>query len=690
MRYVSNRGGSPKCSLLAASLLNLPNDGGLFVPQTIPKVTPVQLKRFRSLGFQDLAFEILRLFITETDVPKEKLRTILRKCYKGFDESDVVVPLVVLDEDDDTDDSKKNKSKVQIHVAELFHGPTLSVKDISLAFAVQMIEYFLTKKHERANVIVVTTGDTGPATLDAIEKFGNNRIDCWCLYPSGKISKAQERQMTTKRGENVSAIEVKECERGCDDIDDVCANIFKDEEFVQRNGITSLNSCNILRILAQLPHFFWCYFRTMHGKTTEEDIENHTMTCVVPTGAMGHAFTAQLAREMGLPMTEVVLATNANGAIHEIAMTGEIVKKSKAEETFASAMDCVMPYNLWRPLYYCAEEDTEILRRIQDTYEFYGHATLPKKVLRNFRETFLTAEVSDYDTLRSMKYNFNVHKYLPCPHTAVALHAAREMGLNNHEGENALVVLATAHPAKFTDAVQTAFDFEASDVPRMAKHKIIEDAKMSFQRKRETNLENLEIALRTDIETTSRARRGKYVNLTKERAAGVLHKKYLRGNEPAIPAFAVSSQEHRPSSSSQMGEIRSSPSPKNAPAASSTRIEDQDEGEVESKNPSKTKKELEQEQLQWNRWTRRFSFLAAIISFALVVRDPNRQRDIPFVDGFGKKAASFIEAKKKEIASRIEKKREEKRLSALAKPSVYIRERVGKARPANPAFDVAR
>ena len=147
----------------------------------------------------------------------------------------------------------------------------------------------------------------------------------------------------------------------------------------------------------------------MHGKTTEEDIENHTMTCVVPTGAMGHAFTAQLAREMGLPMTEVVLATNANGAIHEIAMTGEIVKKSKAEETFASAMDCVMPYNLWRPLYYCAEEDTEILRRIQDTYEFYGHATLPKKVLHNFRETFLTAEVSDYDTLRSMKYNFNVH-----------------------------------------------------------------------------------------------------------------------------------------------------------------------------------------------------------------------------------------------------------------------------------------
>ena len=104
MRYVSTRGGSPKCSLLAASLLNLPNDGGLFVPQTIPKVTPVQLKRFRSLGFQDLAFEILRLFITETDVPKEKLRTILRKCYKGFDESDVVVPLVVLDEDDDTDD----------------------------------------------------------------------------------------------------------------------------------------------------------------------------------------------------------------------------------------------------------------------------------------------------------------------------------------------------------------------------------------------------------------------------------------------------------------------------------------------------------------------------------------------------------------------------------------------------------
>jgi threonine synthase len=702
--------------------LNLPNDQGLFVPQMIPKLNRAQLKRLRGLGFEDLAFEILRLFITETDVPKEKLRSIVKKCYKGFEESDIVVPLVVLDEDSDDDDDEKKKSKkskkypetkVQIHVAELFHGPTLSVKDISLAFAVQMIEFFLSKKHERANVIVATTGDTGPATLDAIEKFGNNRIDCWCLYPSGKISKAQERQMTTKRGDNVNAIEVKECERGCDDIDDVCSKIFADEEFVQRNGITSLNSCNILRILAQLPHFFWCYFRTMHGKTTEEEIENHTMTCVVPTGAMGHAFTAQLAREMGLPMTEVVLATNANGAAHEIAMTGEIVKKSKAEKTVASAMDCVMPYNLWRVVYYCAEGDTEILRRIQDTYEFYGHATLPKKVLRNFRETFLTAEVSDYDTFESMKYNLDVHKYLACPHTAVALHAAQSMGLNNHDGENALVVLATAHPGKFIDAVQTALETE--DVPKMAKHKTLEDAKMSFQRKRETNLENLEIALRTDIDATSRARRGRYVNLTKERAAGVLHEKYLRGNEPAIPAFSVSNQrdDQNPTSSSQMGQIRSSttpPSAKNAaaaPANSSARADEEDEDDEEEvtskkkKPKSKTKQQLELEQLKWTRWTRRLSILAACVSFHLVLRDPNRKNDIPFVDAFGKKANAFVEEKKKEIESLLEKRKEEKKQrqkrgknekseTLLIEPKVYIRERIGKARPQNPAFDVAR
>ena len=702
MRYVSTRGGTPKCSLRAAALLNLPNDQGLFVPHAIPKLTIAQLKRFRTLGFQELAFEILRLFVTETDCPKEKLRSIIKRCYKGFEESDVVVPLVVLDRDEDGEDEDDG---VQIHVAELFHGPTLSVKDISLAFAVQMVEYFLSKKHERANVIVATTGDTGPSTLDAIEKFGNNRIDCWCLYPSGKISEAQERQMTTKRGENVNAIEVKECERGCDDIDDVCAKIFKDEEFVQRNGITSLNSCNILRILAQLPHFFWCYFRTMHGKTTEEEIENHTMTCVVPTGAMGHAFTAQLAREMGLPMTEVVLATNANGAAHEIAMTGEIVKKSKAEETVASAMDCVMPYNLWRVLYYCAEGDAEILRRIQDTYEFYGHATLPKKVLRNFRETFLTSKVSDYETFESMRRNLDVHKYLACPHTAVALHAAQSMGLNNHDGENALVVLATAHPGKFLDAVQIAL--ETDDVPRMTKHKSIEDAKMSFQRKRETNLENLEIALRTDIDATSRARRGRYVNLTKEREAGVLHKKYLRGNKPAIPAFAeIKNDQGRgdqnPTSSSQMGEIRSSTSPpsaKNAAPASSGVLKEDDEDEedeeevtskTKKKPKSKTKQELEQEQLKWTKWTRRLSFLAALVSFHLVLRDPNRTKEIPFVDDFGKKANAFVEEKKKEIELLFERKKEEKRASKLPKPNVYIRERTGKARPANPAFDVSR
>jgi len=429
------------------------------------------------------------------------------------------------------------------------------------------------------------------------------------------------------------------------------------------------------------------------------------MTCVVPTGAMGHAFTAQLAREMGLPMTEVVLATNANGAAHEIAMTGEIVKKSKAEETVASAMDCVMPYNLWRVLYYCAEGDAEILRRIQDTYEFYGHATLPKKVLRNFRETFLTSKVSDYDTFESMRRNLDVHKYLACPHTAVALHAAQSMGLNNHDGENALVVLATAHPGKFLDAVQIAL--ETDDVPKMAKHKSIEDAKMSFQRKRETNLENLEIALRTDIDATSRARRGRYVNLTKEREAGVLHKKYLRGNKPAIPAFAeIKNDQGRgdqnPTSSSQMGEIRSSTSPpsaKNAAPASSGVLKEDDEDEedeeevtskTKKKPKSKTKQELEQEQLKWTKWTRRLSFLAALVSFHLVLRDPNRTKEIPFVDDFGKKANAFVEEKKKEIELMLERKKEEKRTSKLPKPNVYIRERTGKARPANPAFDVSR
>ena len=194
MEYISTRGSAPALNFEEVLLAGLASDGGLYVPASLPSFSESELSAMRGMDYPTLALTIMQPFVGDC-IPRDDLKRMVDDCYGVF-RHDAVAPLVQLEHNH--------------WVLELFHGPTLSVKDISLAFAVQMVEYFLSKKHERANVIVATTGDTGPSTLDAIEKFGNNRIDCWCLYPSGKISEAQERQMTTKRGENVNAIEVKE------------------------------------------------------------------------------------------------------------------------------------------------------------------------------------------------------------------------------------------------------------------------------------------------------------------------------------------------------------------------------------------------------------------------------------------------------------------------------------------------
>jgi threonine synthase len=708
MRYVSTRGGSERTTFEHAILTGLCQDGGLFVPSTIPKIQKQKMLQMRSLSFEELTIEIVTLFVLESDIPRERLRKIVRESFKDFSGSidddlgvrfsrnpSCCVPLVVLDKKD------RNENDVRIHVAELFEGRTQSFKDISMGFLCLCLEYFLTKRKERASVIVATTGDTGPAAANAIERFCD-RVDAWVLYPEN-ITTNQERQMTTLNGDKVNAILVRGCERGCDDIDDACARVFGDEEFVSRNGITSVNSSNIGRILAQLPIYFWCYFRTMHGKVSEKDIENHTMTCVLPTGGMGNAFTAHLAREMGLPMTEIVVANNSNAAAHEIAMTGEIVRR-ELTETCSNAIDSVAPYNLWRSLYLCCENDTEILRRIQDTFDYYGRATLPKRVLRNFRETFLTTDVSDDETYDAIRYNYKKFNYLVCPHTAVALSATYSLGLNNHDGENAIVVMGTAHPAKFEDAIKTAL--ETNTLPEAAKHPKIEALKMVFQRKRETNIETLEVALRNDIDAVTRARRGKYVNMKKTTRGGgnetTTLSKFKRGNKPEIPAFLVIKSEddiYGPSAAS--GGIKKNPRSEGENKApgedddnnnNNNKDKDRSRKKKSSSSSSKTAEELNEE--KWNTWTKRLSIVSAIFSIFVVFRNPNRNET--FVDSCASSVRRTIanlnkkkrQSKKEKTPSSNETRSvAERRRKLLAKPTIYVRDRVGKARPMNPAFE---
>ena len=457
-----------------AVLQGFAEDGGLFVPEKIPTITEKQLQQWSALNYTSLAYEILSLYIDPQIIPSEELKGLIAKSFSGFEHPDLM-PLI------------SPGDNPHFYIMELFHGPTLSFKDIAMGFLVRTMDYLLKKRNQHLNLILATTGDTGPAAANA--SAGLKTLDCWPLYPAGMISAEQEQQMTTLKEENIHPIAVNHCLDGGDDLDIVIAKMFSGNKRKKELKLSSVNSINWCRVMVQTVHYAYGYFRAC--KSVGDPV-----VFSVPSGAFGNLCAGDIARKMGIPISNFICANNQNQILHTTFSTG-LFKKKDLIETVSSAIDIVVPYNFWRFIFFSTNFDGDKVSEMMNTFQDKGEVQLDPEIYESIRNGFKSVAISDEETLSTIKYTFEKYNYLLDPHGAVAVAAAKILH-QKVDNDVPVVCLATAHPAKFPAITRKALGNQ-NELPQQAEHHTLESAKSLPEKKITCDLENLDFYLSQQI-----------------------------------------------------------------------------------------------------------------------------------------------------------------------------------------------
>jgi threonine synthase len=450
IRFTSTCGNIEPVTFDAAVLEGYAPGGGLFVPDRLPEFSKEDLAGMQHLSYKDICSRILSAFIDPAIIPRADLDRLIRESFKGFDHQDII-PLAPC------------PGQPNLFIMELFHGPTQSFKDIAMGFLVRTMDHLLARQRRRLNLILATTGDTGPAAAHAAA--GLSTIDCWPLFPKGMISPEQEGQMTGIRAANIHPVGVTHCPDGGDDLDRVVLNLFSDPERRDRLKLSSVNSINWCRVMVQSVHYFYGYFRVcaLTGRKIGAPI-----VFSVPSGAFGNLFAGYLAREMGLPIQTFICAVNANQTLHR-AFTEGVFAPSALIRTCSSAIDIALPYNFWRFLYFASGRDGEKIKSWMDKLDAGGRVELDTATREAINRGFQSVSVSDDLTRKTIRaYYQSDPSYLLDPHGAVALAGALNLRADDR---TPTVCLATAHPAKFPDVIARALELAADrPLPKAAVH----------------------------------------------------------------------------------------------------------------------------------------------------------------------------------------------------------------------------
>ena len=395
-------------------MMGLASDGGLLVPESIPDISGV-LPQITGLSYKDLALEIMGCFID--DIPRSELKRLIDHSYSTFDDP-LIAPMVAVDD---------------FHVMELFHGPTLAFKDVALQFLGNVFEYILKVKGGSLNLLGATSGDTGSAAIAGVR--GKKNINIFIMFPEGKTSELQERQMTSVLDKNVQNIAIK---GSFDDCQSILKTIFSDLSFKGQHELGAVNSVNWARVLAQVVYYFSAYNQL--GAP-------HSFEVAVPTGNFGNIFAGFIARQMGLPIKRLILATNQNDILHRFFLTGQY-ERGEVHFSYSPAMDIQVASNFERYLYYMFEKDASQLLEFMTAFQKRGKATVNFNTL-NFDPAFASGSISDKSTLSTIA-QFNAKTgYILDPHTAAGV----EVGIKCRSLGVPLVCMATAHPAKFDNVI---------------------------------------------------------------------------------------------------------------------------------------------------------------------------------------------------------------------------------------------
>jgi threonine synthase len=421
MRYISTRGAAPPKSFADVLLSGLAPDGGLYMPETWPRFDKKEIVSFASAPYGNVAHTILSRFACDS-ISDSDLGADIDAAYASFDNADVA-PLVEIDRD--------------LYLLELFHGPTLAFKDVAMQLLGRLYARELVKRGARATIVVATSGDTGSA---AIAAFGAlPAIELFVLHPKGRVSEVQRRQMTTAPHANVHNIAL---EGSFDDAQALVKSLFADAPFAERLHLAAVNSINFARIAAQCVYYF----------TAAAKLAPRRPHFVVPTGNFGDVFAGEVAMRMGLELAGLVIATNANDILVRALEDGVYVAGA-ARPTLSPSMDIQVASNFERALFEASDRDASWLRTAMDDFARDRSLTITPTVLGQLRARYAARRCNDGQTLDTIRSFYRRTGRLIDPHSAVGVFAAQDMV---EEGGQPRVVLATAHPAKFPDAVERA------------------------------------------------------------------------------------------------------------------------------------------------------------------------------------------------------------------------------------------
>jgi threonine synthase len=418
-QFISTRGEAPTARFDEVLLAGLAPDGGLYMPAAWPQFGWDAIAGFAGRRFQDVAFEILSGFVGDSFSAAE-LKEDIEAAYAGFTRPEIA-PLVPL---------SGNR-----YLLELFHGPTFAFKDIALQILGRLFARALARRGGRATIVAATSGDTGSAAIAALGGLPN--IDVFVLHPRGRVSEVQRRQMTTSPHANVHNIAL---EGSFDDAQNIVKALFAEKDFARAVGLTAVNSINFVRIAAQSVYYF-----------TATAALGRPATFVVPTGNFGDIFAGEAAERMGLPAKRLVIATNANDILVRALKDG-VYEAGTARHTLSPSMDIQVASNFERALFEASGRDAGWTREAMREFARDRCLELPPDVLRNLRARYDAFAADEDDTLSTINAMAGISGHLIDPHTAVAMNAARRLGFR----EEPVVVLATAHPAKFAEAVTRA------------------------------------------------------------------------------------------------------------------------------------------------------------------------------------------------------------------------------------------
>lgn len=422
MRYISTRGKAPALSFSDVLLTGLAEDGGLYLPETWPSFSKDEWKALRGLPYPELAARVLAPFVG-SDIDDATLRRLCAQAYTGFDHP-AIVPLTQVEDG--------------LFVQELFHGPTLAFKDMAMQVLGQLFEHVLSERNSHVTIVGATSGDTGSAAIEACR--GRDRLSVVILHPKGRTSEVQRRQMTTVLEPNVTNLAVEGTFDDCQDLVKAC---FADMPFRTDMHLSAVNSINWARIAAQIPYYV--YAALNFGAPDRE------VSFAVPTGNFGNILAAWAARKMGLPIRRLCVGSNRNDILTRFLNANDMTMK-EVIPSLSPSMDIQVSSNFERLLFELLDRDAEACARIMTGFRSTGHMDVPAQTWEKARTVFSGLALDDDETEAEIKALHQNSNYLADPHSAIGIAAGRKF----REASVPMVAMATAHPAKFPDAMVAA------------------------------------------------------------------------------------------------------------------------------------------------------------------------------------------------------------------------------------------